>query len=496
MVEYKNKSEDFYFLLFALSHLLIWTILPSLIFCNLHLDTIEAITWGNEWQMGYEKHPPFSAWVAEIFVILFQKKIWAMYFLSQICIVSTLTAAWFLAKKLLPKNQALLSVFLLESVFYYNFTSIEYNTNILLMPLWSWIIFMVFKIYEDQKNLLNWLIFAVLCGCAFLTKYYSFLLIISIFCFFIYDQKSRKIFKSFYPYFAGIIFFLIIAKHLFWMIDNDFSTLHYIERRGKSQYHFYNHILFPIKFIFSQILALLPAFLILFFASENKIKKNFIENFFKKKTFEKNFFIFLGFLPFILTIVPSIFNGSRVRSMWGAVLWFWFTIFLFYFFKPEINQRFQKIFYKFFIIIFLLTPISYFISNLISPHKYGNFDGKDLSQKVEKIWQSHYNNPLEIIVGNKWLGGNVNFFLENRPRVFLDMDEKASFWLSLADLESKGGIIIWNQDFDGKNLPERFKNKFSNKIEIEKNSIKTRLVGLKNKDNFNVGVAIISPKNL
>ena len=45
---------------------MVWTALPSLIFFNLPLDVIEAMVYGREWQLGYDKLPPLPWWIAEV----------------------------------------------------------------------------------------------------------------------------------------------------------------------------------------------------------------------------------------------------------------------------------------------------------------------------------------------------------------------------------------------------------------------------------------------
>ena len=41
------------FLIFAISHLIIWTLVPSLTNNNLPLDTIEALAWGSNLDWGF-----------------------------------------------------------------------------------------------------------------------------------------------------------------------------------------------------------------------------------------------------------------------------------------------------------------------------------------------------------------------------------------------------------------------------------------------------------
>ncbi len=52
---------------FAALHVAVWTALPALLYPNLPLDLIEALVYGREWQLGYDKLPPLPWWLVEIF---------------------------------------------------------------------------------------------------------------------------------------------------------------------------------------------------------------------------------------------------------------------------------------------------------------------------------------------------------------------------------------------------------------------------------------------
>src|SRR4051812_16625470 len=47
-------------------HAAVWTLLPALLYPNLPLDLIEALMYGREWQLGYDKLPPLPWWLVEI----------------------------------------------------------------------------------------------------------------------------------------------------------------------------------------------------------------------------------------------------------------------------------------------------------------------------------------------------------------------------------------------------------------------------------------------
>ena len=86
MTRYKIDT-NYLFYIFITSHLIIWTLIPTLTNHNLPLDTIEALAWGSNLDWGFNKHPPMSAFLVEIFYKIFGSKDWAYYLLSQICVV-------------------------------------------------------------------------------------------------------------------------------------------------------------------------------------------------------------------------------------------------------------------------------------------------------------------------------------------------------------------------------------------------------------------------
>jgi hypothetical protein len=73
----KNLTNLFY--IFVTSHLIIWTLVPALTNNNLPLDTIEALAWGSNLDWGFNKHPPMSAFLVEIFYQIFGSQDWAYY---------------------------------------------------------------------------------------------------------------------------------------------------------------------------------------------------------------------------------------------------------------------------------------------------------------------------------------------------------------------------------------------------------------------------------
>ena len=84
------------FAAFVALHALVWTALPALFYPNLPLDLIEALIYGREWQLGYDKLPPLPWWLVEI-VNLTIGHDFAYYLLAQAAVVAAFAGVFAMA---------------------------------------------------------------------------------------------------------------------------------------------------------------------------------------------------------------------------------------------------------------------------------------------------------------------------------------------------------------------------------------------------------------
>ena len=116
-----NRNINNIFFIFVLSHLIIWTIVPSLTNKNLPLDVIEALAWGSNLDWGFDKHPPGSAFFPEIFFQIFGAQDWAFYLLSSIFVTIAFYYVFKFSHEILGDLKlSLISVLLLQSIYFYN----------------------------------------------------------------------------------------------------------------------------------------------------------------------------------------------------------------------------------------------------------------------------------------------------------------------------------------------------------------------------------------
>ena len=426
----KKKIPQIYFL-FLISHLVIWTFVPYFTNTNLPLDTIEALAWGSNLDWGFNKHPPFSALVVQIFYSIFGANDFFYYLLSQIFIVIGFIYLWKLCNEFFQNNfYSLLSVLILETIVFFNYTTPEFNVYVCQIPLKSLTVYFFWKSVNLNK-IKDWSLVGMLSAFGMLTHYSFIFLILSLFIFFIFFlNKNKKIFKNFIFSFA--IFVIILSPHLVWLIENNFITIKYaFTRSGIEEKYLIDHFLKPSVFLLKQI-GMLSIFFITFFLIfyPNKKKINF------KKINQKKLFIFsISLMPILIVLIVSILFGARIRTMWMSTFYLYFGLMIFYFFQEKISFINYKRFIYIFSFLFFLSPITYMYISLTNEFKRTDYPGKEISRLVQNKWDKNFLNEIKIVIGDEWFAGNLSYHLKSRPKWLSELKNE------LLEINENQGII-------------------------------------------------------
>ena len=429
----ENRNINKIFLIFLFFHLIIWTLIPSITNKNLPLDTIEALAWGSNLDWGFNKHPPMSAFFVEFFFQLFGSKDWAYYLLSQIFVVVSFIYVFKFANEILQDVKlSLISVLVLESIFFYNFTTPEFNVNVCQLPFWSLVVFYTWKIYSVKEiKIFDCFLLGLFAAIGFLSKYLFFYLLVSITLLFLYSIFYKKIKKFDFKYLIILeVFVILLIPHLIWLHENDYVTISYgLKRTGLEQSGNFDNIKLPIIFFLKQLGILIPFFILnLFLIKKFRFKINFSD----KKFI---FLFFVNLLPIILIILTSAVTGSKIRTMWMTPFYLFFGVMFIYFLKSQINIKKISSFLIVFVILFFSSPIIYSYISVKEKNKRTDYAGKEIAELVERRWNKNFSNEIMYVIGDEWHAGNLSYHLPSRPKWF------ESIKGTVNQLDPNGGIV-------------------------------------------------------
>ena len=407
----RNINNIFY--IFVTTHLILWTVVPTITNSNLPLDTIEALAWGSNLDWGFNKHPPLSAFFPEVFFQIFGPQDWAYYFLSQIFVVISFFIIFKLSQEILNDGTlSLLSVFLIEGIYFYNFTTPEFNVNICQLPFWCLTVYYTWKIYNSKKiELYDCILLGAAAAFGILSKYLFIYLLVAIdllFAYLIFFKKSKKFdFK----YLVSLeVFFVILIPHIIWLFNNDFITIKYgFARAGLDEGQIINHLKYPLLFTLKQIGILIP-FLILVWLLMKKIPKKL-----NLKDEKLLFLIFINLVPIVLVFMTALITGSKIRTMWMTPFYLFFGTLFIYLLKTQINIKKLNSFLIGFIFLFLLSPILYGYVSISQTDKRTDYPGRDIAIKVQMAWYEQHDEPIKYVLGDEWAAGNLSYHINSRP---------------------------------------------------------------------------------
>ncbi len=413
MAENKKKILNLFYI-FITIHLVLWTVVPSLVNPNLPLDTIEALAWGSNLDWGFNKHPPLSAFSTELIYKIFGPQDWAFYLLSQIFVIISFYFVFKLSNEIL-KNLKLsfISVLLLEGIYFYNFTTPEFNVNICQLPFWAITVYFTWKIFnKKQPDLFDLILLGIFTAGGFLSKYLFLYLLISIdllFIYLIFFLKDRKFQFSYLISFE--VFLILLIPHIIWLVNNDFITIFYgLARTGAVESQIISHFIKPIIFIFKQFIILIPFFILCYLLIDKfKIKFNLKD---KKLVF----LVFVTLIPILLMFITSFISGSKIRTMWMTPFYLFIGLFVIYIFKNYISLKKINSFILGFCIIFSLSPFLYAFVSLSKDNKRTDYPGKYIAEKVQIEWDENFDEAIQFVIGDEWKAGNLSYHLKSRPK--------------------------------------------------------------------------------
>ncbi len=408
-----NKNIDNVFYIFVTAHLIFWTLIPSLTNHNLPLDTIEALAWGSNLDWGFNKHPPMSAFVPEVLYQIFGPQDWVYYLLSQIFVVISFYYVLKFSNEIVNnKFLGLISVLLIEAIYFYNFTTPEFNVNVCQLPFWSLTVYYSWKIYSSKEiKFLDCFLVGLFAALGFLSKYLFVYLLVSIDLLFIYLIFFKKEKKFDFKYLITLeVFLVVLIPHFIWLYNNDFITITYgLARTGLEQSILLDHIKYPLIFLFKQVGIIIP-FFILIWLLVKKIKFNL--NLKDKKLL---FLLVINILPIVLMFLTSLITGSKIRTMWMTPFYLFFGTLFVYLFQVQINLKKLKPFMIGFVLFFFLSPGLYAYVSISKDDKRTDYPGKEIAIKTQYAWDQQFNSTINVVLGDEWTAGNLSYHLKSRP---------------------------------------------------------------------------------
>jgi len=431
------------FALFLGLHLSVWTALPALLYPNLPLDLIEALTYGREWQLGYDKLPPLPWWLVELVHRLVGVDA-AYYALAQIAVVAAFALVWLTARPLVGAVGALVAVGILDGLHYFHFTAAKFNHDVIQLPLWA-LAGYAFHAALRGGRLRHWLLLGLAVGLALWAKYFVVVLAFPLALCLLLDRDARAALATPGPYLALAVALVVMAPHLVWLVRNDFLPFTYASARAAPTRGLFDHVLHPAVFVVSQLVFMAPALLIAAAVIWPRPKAPVAA---RADAFDRRIVAWLAFGPAATTCALSAISGRGTIAMWGYPLWLFLGLWIVLAARSPLEPARLKRIAALWAAVFAIFAATFYASYAVLPaidHRYRAvfYPGDRLADELSRRFRAATGAPLVYVIGSMWDGGNVAHYSAEQPRVLIDGNPDRSPWIDVGDLRSKGAVVVW-----------------------------------------------------
>src|SRR5260370_39750823 len=140
LIRWVERRPGAAFGMFLVLHFTVWTILPALLYANLPLDLIEALVYGREWQLGYDKLPPLPWWLIE--AVHRAVGVDAAYYASaQAAVLIAFALVFALSRRLVGAVGALVGILIIDGLHYFQYTAGKIHHDVLHLPLLALVVY-------------------------------------------------------------------------------------------------------------------------------------------------------------------------------------------------------------------------------------------------------------------------------------------------------------------------------------------------------------------
>lgn len=419
--------------LFIFVHALIWTGFAVLGGnANLHGDSLEAFTWGQEFQLGYYKHPPFWAWIAGLWFKLFPHKDWAFYFLSEANAALGIVGVWAFLGCYTRSPVRLAATGLLLLTSFYTFNALRFNANTIQLSLWPWTMYFLASSLE-RRTLISGLWLGACAAAAFLSKYYAGVLLLTCFVAALQHKKARAYYRSPAPWGAAVAFCVLVAPHFFWLWHNDFLPFTYAVAQTeyiKKKFFYTSGGFVTACVAFHAVQAFF--ILALRFASRQKGDAPVAAE-------DARFLLTLGLLPVFLTLLVSL-AGGRVTPNYVLPIFSMSPLLLLMALRPDPRLTVRAV---------MVAVVALIVSCLAAApflHRLSSFEQaiprQEMAEPSIAAWAGATQAPLRLVGGTQPFSEAAAFYAPPRVSHFPELTYDDAPWVSPERIAREGLLIM------------------------------------------------------
>jgi hypothetical protein len=426
----------------------VWTLVPALFYAGPPGNLPAVLAVGHEFQLGTYLGPPLAFWLAEVAFRMTGRSLFAIYALSQICVVLTYWAVFRLGRAIVGAQQAALAVLLMVGVSTFTVATPEFGPVVLTMPLWAMTL-LHYWLAVAEKRPRYAIALALDVGLILLTTYAGVVLIGLLVVFTGANARTRPMLRSSVLWPAGIAAAVLLVPHLYWLATSNDELLPVLARLRAADSVAGNLVAW-----LRQLLLLLGAhaglivlvgIVIGFPWTRNEPAPVIVRA--PVETFARQFVYFFATMPALAATVVGVLVGSSGPVGGIAPLVVLSGLAVVTAAGDAIALSRQRVVVAAWLGILLIPPALAVVALLTLPWLGIDLAVNQPADAMARFFADSFarrvGKELPIVAGDPRTAALVELGAASRPSLFLEATPARSPWVSMHDIRAKGAIVVW-----------------------------------------------------
>jgi hypothetical protein len=427
---------------------------------NLHNDTLEAYAWGRELQPGYAKHPPFWAWVADIWFVLFPTADWAAYFLASLNAAIGLGCTWLIGRRFLPPERAAAAFHCLMLTSSYLCFAQRFNANTILLSLWPATTLFALRAVE-RNRLRDGFCVGLLAALCMLSKYQSAIFLTTLFAAVYFIKGTAQPYRSKAAWICYAVALTTVIPHLMWLRRTGFLPILYMQVTTIRPWPIVARE--SVTFLFAAAGYVAPAVIAYAWAGRHgwrTLSTAFTGGFRGKR----RAVAILAFGVPVLTLAICLIRSSTVKTTYAIPMLFmlpiWFAMAPQLAFDNVVLGRIRSLAGGLILFLLVASPVIGMASFKMNT-RFATRPKDEIADAVTAAWHRQFGKPLRIVAGDEDYAIAVPFYSEDHPSYLIGLDQRVladfdlpmsrgradfvprlSPWISAAAIDHDGLAIV------------------------------------------------------
>ena len=189
-------------------------------------DMVEAYAWGRQFELGYNQHPPFWAWVCGAWFLLFPRADWSFALLDAVNAGIGLAGAWALIGDFAGGSRRMAGFALLLLTPIYTLGAYKYDANTIFLSLWPWMTHAFVRAMRTRG--VGWSVgFGALAAAAMMSKYFAVVPLFVCGVGALATREGRDWLRSAAPWVSFVTAAALCAPHVVWLLGSGAPPLRY-----------------------------------------------------------------------------------------------------------------------------------------------------------------------------------------------------------------------------------------------------------------------------